>query len=214
MADIGHRVFGASMILFVHLVLASSAHSDQRLEKFLNKYNALKGRVPPLGHPDSPFYPYHERLFEDGLDAAKLRVLRSAQRKGDCIAAEELVVEGFLDLFPFLKPAFDDQNRHSVLWFMISKDSRPELGRCLDNRKLRRLFASRHPETIPPVDFAELNFSKRNDDSRPNDARNVLYGFGVRALCDDYLPSIADLRGIANRSGGVVLTEDEGFYLL
>jgi hypothetical protein len=214
MAKKNHRYVLASLILIMQLVLMPSAYADKRLELFLEKYDALNGRKPPLAHVDSPFYPYHRHLFEYGLDAEKLKSLRAAQKKGNCILVDELVIEGFLGLFPFLKPAFDDGKRHSILWFMIAKDHRPEIGRCRDHRGMREMLSLHPLGKLPPVDFAERNFGRSYDLLSPNEQSFYLHGFGERAFCDDYSPSIADLRAIANRPGGMVLTEQEGLYLL
>ncbi len=214
MAKKMHGYFLASLILIIQLVLTPSAYSDQRLELFIEKYDTLNGRKPPLAHVDSPFYPYHKQLFENGLDAEKLKSLRTAQKKGNCILVEKLVVEGFLSLFPFLKSAFDDSKQYSNLSFMIAKDGRPEEGRCADHRRMRELLTSRPLEALPPVDFAEVDFSKAFDETSRKEISTAMYGFGERAFCNDYPPSIADLRAIANRPAGMVLTEQEGLYLL
>jgi len=214
MAKMNQCYILASMVIIMLFVLTPSAYADKRLELFLEKYDALNGRKPPLAHVDSPFYPYHKHLFENGLDAAKLKSLRAAQKKGNCILVEELVIEGFLGLFPFLKPAFDDSKRHSKLRFMIAKDHRPEIGRCNDLRGMREMMTLHPLGKLPPVDFAERDFGKSNDLLDPIEISFYLHGFGERAFCNDYPPSIADLRAIANRPAGMVLTEQEGLYLL
>lgn len=200
--------------LVVQIAPVQAAQSNTRLELFLEKYDALNGRTPPLSHADSPFYPYHKQLFESGLDTAKLKSLRAAQKKGNCILVDKLVVAGFLSLFPFLKSAFDDSNRSAILSFMISKGHRPEIGRCWDHREIRKLLMLRPLEELPAIDFPEWSFDKSYDLLDLKESRFALHGFGERAFCDDYPPSIADLRAIANRPGGMVLTEQEGLYLL
>ena len=208
------RLWLVLAVLLMHFVVASVAHADRRLDIFIEKYNALNGRTPPLAHIDSPFYPYHKHLFEQGLDEANLKALRDAQKKGKCILVDELVVKGFLGLFPFLKPAFDNRKRHTNLLFMIAKDGRPEDGRCMDHSRMRELLTLRPLGALPAVDFAERGISQSYVPRDPKGPHIALHGFGRRAFCDDYPPSIGDLRAIANRPGGMVLTEQEGLYLL
>ena len=84
----------------------------------------------------------------------------------------------------------------------------------MDHRLLRELLTLKPLRELPPVDFAERGFAGSYDLLAPKVPRRALHGFGIRAFCDDYSPSIADLRAIANRPGGIVLTEQEGLYLL
>lgn len=195
------------------LLLGPVVHADPRLALFLEKYEELEGRTPPLAHADSPFYPYHTRLFETGLDDKKLSALRSAQRKGDCVKVEYLLLEGFLGLFPFLKPAFEGERRANLM-FMIAKDGRPEHGRCEDHSKIQEALTLKPLAELPPVDFAETDYARSNDLLDPKTPRAAIQGFGERAFCDDYPPSIDDLRAIVNRPGGIVLTVQEEVYLL
>lgn len=89
----------AFLVFAAQISVAQAAQSDPRLEIFLEKYDALNGRTPALGHADSPFYPYHTHLFENGLDTSKLKSLRATQKKGNCILVDKLLVAGFLEQF-------------------------------------------------------------------------------------------------------------------
>ena len=208
------RVALILLALAVQSMVAQAVQNDPRLEIFLEKYDALNGRTPLLAHPDSPFFPYHNRNYEEGLDALQIMKLHKAQEEGECSFVTTLVIDGFLSLFPFLKPAFSDSKRGLYLRVMISKDNRPEMRRCWDYRKRKKLLTLHPLEEMLPVDFAKKSSGGSSDLLDPKVPRRALHGFGTRAFCDDYPPSITDLRAIANRPGGVVLTEQEGLYLL
>jgi hypothetical protein len=204
----------AYLVLAAQISVAQAAQTDRRLEIFLEKYDALNGRTPSLAHAKSPFFPYHGKNFEEGLDAVKLQSLHGAQKNGNCILVHKLVLEGFLGLFPFLKPAFSDSDRGIYLRGMILTDDRPVLRRCWDHRKMKKLLTLYPLEELLPVDFAKKSLGHSSDLLDPKVPRRALRGFGIRAFCDDYPPSIAELRAIANRNGGMALTEQEGLYLL
>jgi len=206
--------------LVIQLAEVPEAYADRRLDLFLKKYNEVKDRIVPMGHEDSPFYRYYDRRFEEGLVTVKLKLLRKAQKKGDCILADKLMVEGLLGLFPFLKPAFENTNRRSKLSILISNSSPPETTRCHNHSSMSDLFARRKRDEFPPVDFAEQhpNYQewKQQEKQDPDlkKLRLTLGGFGNAAFCDDYRPSIADLRAIVNRPGGMAITPEEELFLL
>lgn len=212
------RVSVLIAILFIYLAAPSMAYADRRLDIFLEKYNAAKGRLLPMAHADSPFYRYYDRDFEGGLDEPQAKLLSKAQERGDCILVDQLLLEGFLNLFPFLKPAFDDYKRRSKLSIMMSNSDPPAMGRCFNHSSMSELFAKRRREEFPPVDFVEGHtyFDKwqNETDSDLKKLRITLRGFGSTALCDDYRLSISDLMPIVNRHGGMVLTPEEELYLL
>lgn len=74
--------------LMIFLNSAPGAQADERpdiglkktdaLNVFIKKYNALENRRPHISHPDSPFHPYHETDFEDGLDTEQRGQLRAS----------------------------------------------------------------------------------------------------------------------------------------
>lgn len=211
--------FSLTVVAFaVQLAPAFAVQTDRRLEIFLEKYDAATNRILPMGHPDSPFYRYHRRDFEEGLDKSQRVLLREAQEKGNCILAYDLVVEGFTGLFPFLKPAFADKRRRSKLTIMIFNSSPPAMERCSNHSSMSKLFAKRRRQEFPPVDFAEQasNFDKWQNETEPDlkRLRMALQGFGNAALCDDYRPSITDLLPIVNQPSGLALTPEEELYLV
>ena len=214
------RVSVLTAIFIFQLAMAQTAQADRRLDFFLKKYNEVKGRMLPMAHEDSPFYRYYDRRFEEGLDTPQRKLLRKAQKRGDCILVDLLMVEGFLGLFPFLKPAFDNASRRSKLSIMMSNSSPPETTRCYNHSGMRDLFARRKREEFPPVNFTELHSKYdiwKEEEKRDPDLdklRLALGGFGQAAFCDDYRPSISDLLAIVNRPGGMALTPEEELFLI
>ena len=208
-------------LFFIHIAASGAAHAGLESDLFLGKYNAAKDRLLPMAHADSPFYPYHGRDFEEGLDESRRILLREAQEEGNCGLVDTLMVEGFLSLFPFLKPAFADDYRRWKLTTMISSSSPPTMRRCRYHSYMSKIFSKRRREEFRPVDFVERhpahpNFRKWKNETGPDlkKLRRALGIIGKAALCDDYRPSIADLIGIVSRPGGLALTPQEELYLV
>ena len=88
------------VIFIFHLGLTPEVLAGRRLDLFLEKYNAVNGRMLPMAHADSPFYRYYDRDFEEGLDESQRVLLREAQEEGNCILVNKLLVDVFLSLFP------------------------------------------------------------------------------------------------------------------
>ena len=205
-------------IIFIYFAASGAAHAGRLLDLFMEKYHAVNGRMFPMAHPNSPFYRYYDRDFEEGLDESQRELLPAAQEAGKCILVNKLMVDGFLSLWPSLKPAFADADRHSKLTIMMSTSSPPAMSRCHNHSFMSELFAKRRREEFPPVDFVEgaANYDKwRNEtDLDLKKLRMTVRGFGQTALCDDYRLSIADLIPIVNRPGGLALTPQEELYLV
>jgi hypothetical protein len=214
------RIILIFLIIIFQLASVPEALADRRLDLFLKKYNEVKGRIVPMGHEDSPFYRYNDRRFEEGLDKVQLKLLHKAQKRGDCILAVQLVKEGFIGLYPFLKPAFDDVSKRARLTTLIFSSMPPETTRCNAHDQMKEVFARRKRDEFPPVDFAERhpNYQEWKEEEKRDPGlkklRLTLGGFGNAAFCDDYRPSIADLRAIVNRPGGMALTPEEELFLL
>jgi hypothetical protein len=220
MREVYLRFVLAFLVLAAQISVAQALQTDPRLDLFLKKYDEVKDRLVPMGHEDSPFYRYYDRRFESGLDTVQRKLLHKVQKKGDCILADSLMIEGFIGLFPFLGPVFENINRRSKLSILMSNSSPPETTRCHNHSSMRVLFARRKRDEFPPVDFAELhpNYQEWEEEEKRDPGlkklRLTLGGFGNAAFCDDYRPSIADLRAIVNRPGGMALTPEEELFLL
>jgi len=214
------RIILIFLIIIFQLASVPEALADRRLDVFLKKYNEVKGRIVPMAHEDSPFYTYHDRSLEEGLNTAQLKLLHKAQKKGDCILAVQLVKEGFIGLYPFLKPAFDDVSKRARLTTLIFSSMPPETTRCNAHDQMKEVFARRKHDEFPPVDFTEQypKYEKweaeEKQDPDLEKLRSALRRFGKAAFCDDYRPSIADLRPIVNRPGGMALSPAEELFLL
>ena len=205
-------------ILFIYFAASGAAHADRRLELFLEKFNAVDGLILPMAHADSPLYPYYHRDFEDGLDESRRVLLRKAQEAGNCVLVDKLVVDGFLSLFAFLKPAIADYERYVELKIMISLRGRPARGRCHYHSYMSKIFDGRRREVYPPVDFLAPDTKILKWGNEPiadlKTLKLALSLIGKAALCDDYRLAIADLIGIVNRPGGMALTPQEELYLV
>jgi len=209
------------LVLFSAFVIASSTQSlaDKRLDIFLEKSEKFLERNKPLDHVDTPFRPYLQRPFEEGLNEMASARFRQARDKGDCLVVENLLEDGFLGLYPFLKPAFDNSERGKKLRANIGGSSQPGGRLCYDNYQLIRLYKRAPKKDFPPVDLGlrmVIGPSVRlGDESNPlANMITLQLSRGDRAFCDDYLPAIKAVLKDGNRAGGMVLAQEEELYLI
>lgn len=209
------------LVLFSAFVIASSTQSlaDKRLDIFLEKSEKFLERNKPLDHVDSPFRPYLQRPYEEGLNEMASARFRQARDKGDCLVVEKLLEVGFLGLYPFLKPAFDDSERGQKLRVNIVGSRQPGGRLCYNNYRLIRLYKRAPKKDFPPVDLGlrmVIGPSARlGDKSNPLATMIKLQlSLGDLAFCDDYAPAILFVLKDGNRAGGMVIAQEEELYLI
>ncbi len=205
--------------IVLHWVFTVGAvQADQRLDLFLQRYEAMKGRNLAPSHPENPFHPYLAKHFEDGLDGENKAELTHAQETGDCITVENLAPKGFLNLYPFLAPAFEDGERGQELWSMLTLQGSAAINRCFDHKELSDLASRRDLSEFPPIDIAaDIAYRQLHGWGDPKTDRDLLssiyFSLGKAAFCHDYPASITDVMSSANRHGGMILTPHEMLYL-
>ena len=218
---------GFSFLLVFFLsacLLTTPVLSDQRLELFTQQFENLEDEFLPLAHPDNPFNPYLEKHFEEGLEDDDKEELYRLQEKGDCYSAVQLVIKGFTQLYPFLKPIFMEKSlekrRGFALEFVVMSGYKPSSRRCTAYSLLNDLLPRRRLEEFPPIDFdAEFNrqierFIQRKAKTDHDKMYRVIAMLGRLAFCFDYPPAIRDIRKSANNFGGMFLTAQEELYLI
>ncbi len=196
------------------------AASDARLIDFIEKLEALEGKSYPLLHPKNPLQPYSGRPFEAGLDAQERRKLHQMQENGECGPdLEALIEKGVLQLYPFLKPAFEARlTGYPAKWLLVFSNV-PAQARCFYYLSWRQRKLHESAASFDPIDFDGGQLFALTH--RPPGDRGVIwdrlsnqmYGLGRLAFCMDYPPSIADLMVVANKPGGLRLTEQEALYI-
>ncbi len=203
----------AAMIFTVGAALA-----DQRLDLFLQRYEAMGDRDLPLDHPDNPFRPYLAVPFEEGLNVEQRGQMAKALQRFDCVKIQYLVLEGLVQLYPFLAPAFSEEDRRmqSRLEVMLGTEYSDPIMRCINLRELKEF---RDLTLFPPIDLADkIGKGREFAFNHPPDPEldalyDINFSLGKAAFCNDYPPAIGDVRAYANRGGGMLLTEEEELYL-
>ena len=201
--------------------LLGSANADARLDLFLKQYEALAGRALPAEHPDNPLHPYIGIHFDFGLDDKDRREMTLAQKNFQCLRVQALLVKGFLQLYPFLAPAFsyDNLERMIKLEFLVSGDYGFAVSRCQTMHVLKELWTRRDPADFPPLDMALEITDRYGEPAGPKPApdQQILFKanfrLGYQAFCYDYPPMIGDVRAFANKNGGMAVTAEEQLYL-
>jgi hypothetical protein len=213
------RIYYFVAIILAGIYSTTIAKADPRLDLFVQKYNAMADKRLPLSHRDNPFSSYLGRHFEEGLDSKDRVELLRLQKNGDCWLIDRLLVKGFLQLYPFLKPAFIDETRGRKLSFMISSQYTAPDKYCFAQKMLNEIRARRNLADFAPIDMGlEIMLKQqRRRERKPETDRDFVSGIQLRlgdsAFCGDYPPSIKEVLANANKPGGVILTKDEELYL-
>jgi len=101
---------GIAMLCLVVLLTSPALATDPRLQTFLGKFAEFDAqphlRADWLG-PDSPFAPYFDKPFIDGLGERERALYGQAYSQGACRIARIVATVGFLNQYPFLTPAFE-----------------------------------------------------------------------------------------------------------
>ncbi len=211
--------FTAVAIVF-HLKIIALADPDARLGEFIKKLEATEGKLYPLRHPKNPLHPYIGRPFEEGLDAQQRTKPHQMQENGTCgLDIETMIETGLLDLYPFLKPAFEAgstgyQAKRLLIFGII-----PAYSRCLHYQIRREHQLDKFAASFDPIDFDGgrlFTLTHRPPGNRGliwDKLRSQMHGLGNLAICADYPPSIADLMTVINKPGGIRLTKQETLYI-
>ena len=200
--------------------MGTGAKADQRLDLFVRQYEKLTDKHLPLAHPDNPFSRYLDRHFEAGLDSKDKAALAILIERGDCWLIHILLIKGFVQLYPFLNPAFRDKNRGNDLRGMIMTGSNSPRSYCHALKTLRQFSTWHDLKDFAPIDMQlELWLkNRRRSLGLIETARDIVSGlqfrFGTTAFCGDYPPSIKVILANANKPGGLILTKDEELYLI
>ena len=216
-----HHLFVYALISGLLLIFPiTSAMSDQRLTQFLQKFETLQNKHLPLDHPDNPFHGRTSPPFETGLDAKKHATFINAQTKGDCFLVDQLIVEGFLNLYPFLEPAFKNEKTGGKLIFMLNHGYQSPATRCFAHKFINDLKKRRALKEFSPLNMG-LEVDQKHERvkrSEPETDRDILissqFRLGKTAFCSDYPLSIKDVITTANKPGGMILSLEEKLYLI
>lgn len=199
---------------------ADPTKTDARLTAFIQKYDTMKDRRLPLHHPTSPFSTYLKKQFEDGLRPIDKARLNLFQEQGRCFEVDKLVIKGFMQLYPFLKPAFDDHIRGRKLKLMIDLRYKPPSYRCSGYRDLNEFKRYYRFEDYAPIDMrVDIPLKrKKRAQGLTKTPRGILVSaylrLGNTAFCYDYPRAIEDILIRANKRGGLQLTPEEEHYLI
>jgi len=130
-----------------------------------------------------------------------------------------MILKGFIQLYPFLKPAFDDEEIGRSIGSIVRVKYTMPVGYCYNRQSLNELVARRNLADFTPIDM-EMEFAPNKEyrrKGRPakdwDDLFKIQFRFGHQAFCHDYPPAIKEILATANRPGGMKLTQDEGLYL-
>jgi len=206
--------------MFTNFAIEFSALASPRIELFLQQLERLEGKRLSFTDPDNPFFPYRHQHFDVGLSEKERSNLHRLQELGQCAPhVYSLTVCGFFQLYPFLKPVFDDSQRAQKLELMIATADLAPINRCLYYRRFAALRQQVNPIRFDAIDmdrgtiFTHLHRPDGDTGVAWGTLRNLMFSLGILALCQDYPPSLSDLMALANKPGGLQLTKKEAFYL-
>jgi len=206
-------------VIFTPFAQAQSGDQDPRLKTFLEKSKLFFKTRKPIDHSDSPFSPYLNKSIEEGLTKIDLLEFRQSQRTGKCIIVDKLILKGFLNLYPFLKPALRDGSMPTRLSYALTR-KHPAILFCHVNKSLNEIYADVSMEKFPALDMgiaSPLYLYHNRLQGRGSINRQLrikLFSLGQIAFCDDHNLAIEKLLASANRNGGIMLSTEEMIYIL
>ena len=208
------------LALFLIIIIPQiGVKADPRLDSFIRQYEALGDKIWQLHHPDNPFSPYLDKHFEEGLDSEDRKEFTDLMNDGDCWLLGKPMVKGFINLHPYLEPAFKNEEYGNDLKGMIITNTRPQSAYCYALKDIREFKSKRNMKSFPPIDLEiELPFRYRKKhngiaDSDKDKLTDILSFFESLAFCSNYPPAIKMVIEIANRPGGMLISREALLYL-
>ena len=182
----------------------------------------------------SPFAPYLDKDFHEGLNVDQAKLYQSAVKNINCTAIRDLELEGFLNFYPFLRPAFAHEGIED-----ISAGDQEELLRIFRKMAFWRSLAAQYcreaNEIKETFDFAKRyrfiyplhrvryfdlgKISKRNYSSAdPHEEMFLKRCWAIGnmiklAIFDRYRPAMIHIFHLMKRPDGMTLPADMEYYL-
>lgn len=120
------KVFGKFLLVLTMICMASAAKAKQNqdLKTFIDKFEAQKRIEKRTGIEINwglnrflpPWGPYTKRPFSEGVNATLQKKLLTLSAKGMCEEIKNIELQGFLALYPHLKPAMKRQDVRDVFY--------------------------------------------------------------------------------------------------
>ena len=191
--------------------------ATEEIKRFYAAFSAIKAK--PAGERrwrggDSPFAPYLERPFTDGLSPAERSLSEAAAARADCRTVAALDLIGFQRLYPQLAPAWLKDEMHDVFRDHVQRGSHAA-RRCNAWWNFISVVL-RYPQSDPALSGLALergliDWPEGRD--APSGTDRAEYVRAIRALfalafCENVPPAAADLLAL-HENGTVLLPDNE-----
>jgi len=220
--------FKAALLGVILLAMNSGvalSQTDPRLVSFLKQFDVIAQNGKPVYKwvgSDSPWAPYLKKQSSEGLVGREITLYMAAEKDGNCFALRFFERIGYLQLYPFLKPAFSREDVKEVFEKRILSIQSAGSRRCLAYRNLKKYRKKLDAQKlkIKPFDFT-LEYRDRklarghtllqNQNER---SRNwALEGLAKIGFCLSYKPALADILKYIKKPQLLALTPEEKVYL-
>ncbi len=218
-----YYVFSFSVLLLslIGLTLSIPDSADRRLKEFISRMEAWDGPELKFNHPDSPLYPYRHRHLDEGLNQDQRASAFRSQESGDCFGKlQDLAVEGFFGLYPFLKPILNHEGLGRRLTISVQWRYTAMWERCIYFQNLNKFRSRFDDNAFEPVDGSRIdNWSEQQNPDPTNimarqEWQFVARSLGTLAFCRSYPPSISEVLANAHQEGGLTFSTEEAVYLM
>ncbi len=229
-----YKNFSLSICLISILSLVACA--DSRLTLFLEDYKNMPDKEDFISFsqwkkPSSPFHPYLDRNFVEGLTPDQVKQYQRAQKLQRCETIRNLEQQGFLNLYPFLRPAFErddipgiEQDRLIIIFnkkiarfrslaFQFCRQQKALEKSNQDARRLRFSFSPIRTLDQPKgqeQDAMFLGWKKQSAISRRCSAIGSLISL---ALVDEYRSAVKVVLRLIEKPNTLTLPPDIEYYL-
>ena len=180
----------------------SAASEPAIADKFTRKVHAFKQVVMEERgkwlSPQSPWFAYSNRQFEEGLSSTQKMQYLALQTKGRCVALLKLEITGFIGLYPELSEALSDKIVTNIFFNKIIPAHSYGFRRCQAHAMLNPIIEKE--KKLDP-EFYYLSIPGTNLGNKPgkiysNREINLRNAFTILfdlAACVDHKPALGDI---------------------
>lgn len=213
-------------LLTIIALLISACAADPRLTTFLKKYkkineNEANSIFVSWEDKTSPFAPYLYEDFKQGFTSRQRKLYQTAVKNRNCKRIGELEQVGFLNLYPFLRPLFEDETFPGVekarITYIFQTDIMPYKSHAFYycesyNKIIKSYDYAKHYKFSFPTMRAVVSFKENLHETklgkRSLAIRNYCYNMGSLislALFKKYGPAIATVLKFTEKNNNLVL---------
>ncbi len=218
-------------LVFILGLPSLTSCADPRLASFIEDYKNMpdkesSSKLYEWTISPSPFYSYLDRDFVEGLTLDQVKQYQRAQKLQRCETIKDLEQQGFLNLYPFLRPAFERTDIPGIekdrLVFIFNHNivrvKSPALQFCRGQKELEesKQAARRLRLSFPPIRTLDLPkgeereawYLEREKENEISKRCYAIRRFISLALTEEYRPAVMAVLRLIEKPNTLTLSAD------